>query len=157
MHGTIFKYLTVGGGFDAFWSASRWGIWPSKFPTYRGIWPKIFKKVKCPEGGGEGIRDIGLDWYIIAFLEEPHPNSEVSIIGKKITVILCCKWHFLIFILYSSQYLYYYIVVRYIENRLRPSLSFFLSPSSKTRDTRKLPRTWLKARLNAYARVHSPH
>ena len=45
-----------------------------------------------------------------------------SIIGKKITVRLFRKWHILIFILYSSQYLYYYIVVRYIENRLRASL-----------------------------------
>ena len=38
----------VGEGYDAFWSASRWGIWPSKMPTYRGTWVKIFKKVKCP-------------------------------------------------------------------------------------------------------------
>jgi len=42
---------------------------------------------------------------------------------------------------------------------------FFLSPSSKTPETRKWPRTWLKARfsrlaaspLNARARVHSPY
>ena len=83
-----------------------------------------------PGGGREGIRDVGIDWYIIAFLEEPHPNSEVSIIGKKITVILCCKWHFLIFILYSSQYLYYYMVDRYIE-KTTSSLSFFLVRRAK--------------------------
>ena len=84
-----------------------------------------------PGGGREGIRDFGTDWYIIAFLEEPYTNSEVSIIGKKITVRLFRKWHILIFILYSSQYLYYYIVVRYIENRLRPSLSFSLVRQAK--------------------------
>ena len=38
----------MGGGFDALWSARRWGIWPFKLPTYRGIWPKFFKKVKRP-------------------------------------------------------------------------------------------------------------
>ena len=88
-----------------------------------------------PGGGREGIRDVGIDWYIIAFLEEPHPNSEVSIIGKKIIVRLCCKWHFLIFILYSSRYLYYYIVVRYIENRLRPVSLFSWSVEQNARHT----------------------
>ena len=37
------KFLTMNSrwwsaGFDTFWSASRWGIWPSKLPTYPGIW-----------------------------------------------------------------------------------------------------------------------
>ena len=35
------------GVFDAFWRVSWWGIWLSKLPTYPGIWPKFFKKVKC--------------------------------------------------------------------------------------------------------------
>ena len=81
------------------------------------------------------IRDFGTDWYITAFLAEPYTNSEVSIIGKKITVRLFCKWHILIFILYSSQYLYYYIVVRYIENRLRAVSPFSWSVEQNARDT----------------------
>ena len=32
------------GVFDAFSSASWWGIWPSKLPTYPEIWLKFFKK-----------------------------------------------------------------------------------------------------------------
>ena len=32
------------GVFDAFWSASWWGIRPSKLPTYPGIWPNFSKK-----------------------------------------------------------------------------------------------------------------
>ena len=31
---------------------------------------------------------FGIDWYIIAFLEEPRLNSEVGIIGKNITIVL---------------------------------------------------------------------
>ena len=36
------------GIFYAFWSASWWGFRSSKLPTYPGIWPKFFKKVKSP-------------------------------------------------------------------------------------------------------------
>ena len=60
--GKIIEKSPVGGEFDAFWHASRWGIWPSnKLPTYRGIWTKFFKKVKCPGGflGGGG------DWAVL--------------------------------------------------------------------------------------------
>ena len=39
------KSLMEWGGFDTFWSASRWAIWPSKLPTYR---PKPSKKVRFP-------------------------------------------------------------------------------------------------------------
>jgi len=31
---------------------------------------------------------FGIDWYIITFLEEPRPNSEVSISGKNINITL---------------------------------------------------------------------
>ena len=51
------------------------------------------------------------------------------------TLILRCKWHFLIFILYSSQYLYYYMVVRYIENRLREFSLFSWSVEQNARHT----------------------
>ena len=42
------------GGFDTFWSASRWAIWPSKLPTCRGIWPKPFKKKSDSQGSTRG-------------------------------------------------------------------------------------------------------
>ena len=31
---------------------------------------------------------FGIDWFIIAVLEEPRLNSEVSIIGKNINIML---------------------------------------------------------------------
>ena len=58
---------------------------------------------------------------------------ELALLAK--TLILCCKWHFLIFILYSSRYLYYYIVVRYIENRLRAVSIFSWSVEQNARHT----------------------
>ena len=55
---TIALSCLEGGGFDPLWSSNRWGIWPSKLATWRGIWPKFLKKVKCPGvcpgGGGDG-------------------------------------------------------------------------------------------------------
>ena len=47
-----------------------------------------FSRVKYPEGAGEGMGGFGIDWYIIAVLEEPRLNSEVSIIGKNINIML---------------------------------------------------------------------
>ena len=46
------------GGFAAFWSASQWGIWPSKLQTYREF-DQIFSKKSnawrvCLRGWGEG-------------------------------------------------------------------------------------------------------
>ena len=53
MHGKIIEW-SLGGGFDAFWCASRWGIWPCILPTYWGIWLKKFKNVlKMPRGDGQ--------------------------------------------------------------------------------------------------------
>ena len=46
------------------------------------------KKSNARSGVGEGMGGFGIDWYIIAFLEEPRLNSEVSIIGKNITIVL---------------------------------------------------------------------
>ena len=47
-----------------------------------------FSRVKYPEEAGEGMGGFGIDWYIIAVLEEPRLNSEVSIIGKNINIML---------------------------------------------------------------------
>ena len=53
---TVCVTCLEGGGFDPLWSSNGWGIRPSKLATWRGIWPKFFKKVKCPGVclGGQG-------------------------------------------------------------------------------------------------------
>ena len=53
-------------GFDTFWSASRWGIWPSKLPTYPRIWLKPFKKSQIPRGLCGGMGSFVIDWYIMS-------------------------------------------------------------------------------------------
>ena len=60
------KSLMEWGGFDIFWRASRWGIWPSKLPTYRGIWPKPSKKNQIPKGLRRGMGSFVIDWYIMS-------------------------------------------------------------------------------------------
>ena len=55
---------------------------------HTGEFDQNFSRVKYPEGAGEGIGGFGIDWYIIAVLEEPRLNSEVSIIGKNINIML---------------------------------------------------------------------
>ena len=60
------KSLMEWGEFDTFWSASRWTIWPSKLPTYRGIWPKPSKKNQIPRGLHGGMGSFVIDWYIMS-------------------------------------------------------------------------------------------
>ena len=55
---------------------------------HTGEFDQNFSKSQCLDGVGEGMGGFGIDWYIIAFLEEPRLNSEVSIIGKNITIVL---------------------------------------------------------------------
>ena len=46
------------GVFDAFSSASWWGIWPSKLPTYPEIWLKFFKKSNAWRFAPGGAWDV---------------------------------------------------------------------------------------------------
>ena len=62
--GKFFRWWSA--GFDTFWSGSRWGIWPSKLPTYPGIWPKPFKKSQIPRGLRGGMGSFIIDWYIMS-------------------------------------------------------------------------------------------
>ena len=50
--------------FDTFSSASQWGIWPSKPPTFQGIWPKPFKKRQIPRGLRGGMGSFVIDWLV---------------------------------------------------------------------------------------------
>ena len=64
--GMIMESRLWSGGFDSFWRASRWGIWQSKLPTYRGIWPKPSKKNQIPKGLRRGMGSFVIDWYIMS-------------------------------------------------------------------------------------------
>ena len=61
----------MGGGFDAFWCATRWGIWPSKLPKYRPgnltrIYQKKFARLAALAQIGELARRLVLELtYII--------------------------------------------------------------------------------------------
>ena len=68
------KSLMEWGGFDTFWSASRWGMWPSKLPTY---WPKPSKKKSDSQGSARGHRQFCY-WLVHYVCDLTQANRELK-------------------------------------------------------------------------------